>query len=76
MTHDEKINYMRIAAGICTYGFTTQQLDLLVTLYELILEKKGKASVDDAVDAELAVKKRADIIARSNLLDKVSEKIG
>lgn len=47
ITHDEKINYLKIAAGICNFGFSPLQLDLLVSLYELILEKKSDATIDD-----------------------------
>jgi hypothetical protein len=60
MKHEEKINYLRIAAGICAFGFTNEQLDLLISLYELVLEKKGKASIEDAVAIELKVKERAE----------------
>lgn len=73
MTHEEKINYMRIAAGICGYGFKNESLDLLVSLYELILEKQGKSDIEDMVRVEVAVKQRADAKKRSELLDKVSE---
>lgn len=76
MTHDEKINYMRIASGIAGYGFKHEQLDLLVSLYELILEHKGKSSIDHVTKIESEVKNRADVKARSELLDKVSGKVG
>jgi hypothetical protein len=74
MTHEEKINYMRIAAGICSFGFRNDQLDLLVSLYELILKKKGKSNVEDALNVEHEVKNRADTKAKQDLLDKVSDK--
>lgn len=75
MTHEEKINYMRIAAGIAGFGMKNEHLDLLVSVYELILEKKGKGNIEDVVKIESEVKHRADIKARSELLDKVSEKV-
>ena len=75
MTHEEKINYMRIAAGICSFGFKNEHLDLLVSLYELTMKKEGKTALDDIVDVELAVKKRAEIELKKELLDKVSEKV-
>lgn len=75
MTHEEKINYMRIAAGICALGFTQKQLDLLVSLYELVIEKQGKANLEDAIGIESEVKKRADIKSKTDLLDKVSDKV-
>jgi hypothetical protein len=75
MTHEEKINYMRIAAGIAGFGIKNEHLDLLVSVYELILEKKGKSDIEDVVKIESEVKHRADVKARSELLDKVSEKV-
>jgi len=75
MTHEQKINYMRIAAGIACLGFSNSQLDLLVSLYELVLRKKGEATVDDTVNVELEVKKRSDIKSKQDLLDKVSDKV-
>jgi hypothetical protein len=76
MTHEEKINYMRIAAGITGFGLRDEHLDLLVSLYELVVKREGKTSLSDVVDIEREVKKRADIKARQDALDKVSEKVG
>ncbi len=75
MTHEEKINYLRIAAGICTLGFSNEQMDLLVSLYDVIIENKGNTDLEQIVKIESEVKKRADAKHRSELLDKVSEKI-
>ena len=75
MTHEEKINYMRIATGIVGYGFDTKDLDILVSLYELVIEKKGDSDLQTICEIEAEVKKRADIKSRSELLDKVSEKV-
>lgn len=74
MTHDQKINYMRIAAGICGYGFTNKQLDLLVSIYDLVTEKQDETSLKDVVKAECDVKQRDDVKSRQELLDKVSTK--
>ena len=63
MTHKEKINYMRISAGICRYGFSNEQLDTLVSLYELIIEKKGDGTIDDITKIEIECKKRAETIS-------------
>ena len=76
MTHEEKINYMKIAAGIVGYGFDTKGLDMLVSLYELIIEKQGETDLKTVCKVEADVKKRADIKSRSEMLDKVSEKVG
>lgn len=74
MTHEEKINYLRIASGICGFSIQNEHLDLLISLYELVLEKKGNGKIDDIVDVELKVKERTDAKKRSELLDKVSKK--
>lgn len=75
MEHEEKINYMRIAAGIAGFGINNEHLDLLVSLYELVLKKKGKGNIDDVVDIEYEVKKRHELKKTQELLDKVSEKV-
>lgn len=74
MTHEQKINYMRIAAGIVGYGFDNKGLDMLVSLYELVIEKQGDTDMKSVCKIEAEVKSRADTKSRSELLDKVSEK--
>lgn len=69
MTHEEKINYMRIVAGICCLGFTNEQLDKLVSLYELVIEKQGGSTVDDAIQIEHAVKERE----KKRLIEKIPD---
>lgn len=74
MTHEEKISYMKVAAGICGFGFRYDQIDLLVSLYELVIEKGGDADLRSCTRIESEVKARADKKHREDLLDKVSEK--
>ena len=76
MTHEDKIDYMRIATGVIGYGFDNKSLDLLVSVYELVLEKQGKSDLSDVVKIESEVKKRADKKHESDLLDKFSDKVG
>jgi hypothetical protein len=76
MTHEEKISYMRIASGIVGYGFDDKSLDLLVSIYELVLEKQGDSDLSDVLKVESEVKKRADKKHKSDLLDKFSDKVG
>jgi hypothetical protein len=76
MTHEQKINYMRIAAGIVGYGFDNKGLDMLVSLYELVIEKQGESDLKTISEIEADVKKRDDLKKRSELLDKISEKVG
>ena len=75
MTHEEKINYMKIATGIVGYGFDKKNLDKLVSIYELIIEKKEKTDLKSISKMEDEVNKRADIKKRKELLDKVDEKV-
>ena len=75
MTQEQKINNMKIAAGICGFGFDNKGLDLLVSLYELISEKEGQTSLCDVTKVQMDVKNRDDAKTRSELLDKVSEKL-
>ena len=66
---------MRIAAGIVGYGFDNKGLDMLVSLYELVIEKQGETDMNSVCKIEAEVKNRDDIKKRSELLDKVSEKL-
>lgn len=75
MSHEEKIECMRLACGICNFGIDHKNMDLLVSLYELILEKKDNANIKDALQVQREVKERDDVKKRSELLDKVSVKI-
>lgn len=74
MTHDQKITYMKMAAGLSGFHINHEHLDLLVSTYELILEKKGATDLMDCGRVEVAVKKRAEIAKKSELLDKFSKK--
>lgn len=74
MTHEEKIQYMKYATGICHYGFTTKQLDLLVSLYEKVLVSKGETSLMDISKIEAQVEKRAEIARKKEVLDEFSKK--
>lgn len=75
MSHEEKINYLRIAASLCNYGFTNQQLDLFYSLYEAVIEKQGNNDLKEILEIESRVKAKHEAIAKSELLDKFSEKI-
>ncbi len=70
-THEQKINNMRIAAGIAGFGFSHEQLDLLVSLYDLVQKKKGQTDVDSIVSVEFAVKKRTEEKRKKKLIEKI-----
>lgn len=58
MTHKEKINYMKIAAGIVGYGFDEKGLDMLVSMYDLVLEKQGQTDLKQIVKVQYEVEER------------------
>ena len=61
MTHEEKINYMQIASAIVGYNFNTKSLDMLVSIYELVIENKGKTDLDKITEVKFDVERRADL---------------
>lgn len=58
MTPEEKLNYMRIAAGIVGYSFDRKGLDMLVSVYDLVIEKQGDADLRSIVKVECEVVER------------------
>lgn len=46
MTHRDKINYMDTALQIAGYKLNTEDIDMITSLYDLILEKKGGTDID------------------------------
>ena len=75
MTHDEKIEYMKIAAGVVGFNFKHEHLDFIVSLYELLLEQKGKTNIENISKIADEVHHRAEMKKNQELLNKVSEKI-
>ena len=66
---------MKIACGVVGYAFDPKGLDLLVSLYELVIEKQGKTDLTDIAKVEVEVKQRADAKSKSDMLDKISDKV-
>jgi hypothetical protein len=58
MTHEEKINYMKIAASITGYGFELSGLDMLVSIYELVVEMRGETDLNSICTVQDAVEYR------------------
>jgi hypothetical protein len=58
MTHEEKISYMKVAAGIIGYNFHVQDLDMLVSIYDKILQKKGDTDLKDLVDIQIKIERK------------------
>lgn len=66
---------MDIAARLCSFGFKKEDLDLLVHLYEGVIEKECEFSLKDAAKVKTDVKARERQRNVSDMLDKVSEKV-
>ena len=58
MTNEEKIKYMRIATGVVGMSFNELGVDILVSIYELTMEKGGEASLRDMAKIEMEAKDR------------------
>ena len=58
MTHEEKIKYMKVATGIVGYNFNPKILDLLVSIYDLVLEKQGETDLKSVCKVEAEVNER------------------
>lgn len=58
LSHEKKIDYLQLAAGICGFGIQEQHLDLLITIYEKVLIRKGEYSLDEMTHDKLEVDRR------------------
>jgi hypothetical protein len=58
MKHEEKINYMKIALGICSFSLKIEDIDLIVSIYDLVLDKKGEANISEVFKIQQSVKDR------------------
>ena len=58
MTHEEKINYMKIALGICSFSLKIEDIDLIFSIYDLVNEKKGEGNIKDILKIQESVKDR------------------
>jgi hypothetical protein len=45
MTQEEKINYMRLATGIVGFRFNPKDLDMFVSIYDLVIQNKGETDL-------------------------------
>lgn len=58
MTANQKIKYMKIAADLCQFHFKHDQLDLLISLYELVILKEGNADMWDVAKVKAKIEER------------------
>ena len=58
LTHEKKVTYFRIAANICGFHFHNSHSDLLVSLYDKVLEKGGDLDLRTIAEVEAAAHAR------------------
>jgi hypothetical protein len=58
MTHEEKVNYLRLTLGICEVKTDLKTADLILQLCDLIKRKKDKTNLRDAIEVFTDVRKR------------------
>lgn len=58
MTHEEKVNYMKIATAIVGYGFDEKGIDSIISVYELVLKRKGRTNIEDIIDVKHQISER------------------
>ena len=71
MTHDQKINYLRIAFQLQDVNCTNQMCDRIITTYERLMKRKGKFSVRDAVDIDFEMKAKYQQVQDFEELDEI-----
>lgn len=52
------VKYMTIGARLCNFGFTDEQVHLLVALYEAVSQKSGELNLHDVVEIKISVAKQ------------------
>jgi hypothetical protein len=75
MTHEEKVEFFRIGSNLVNVGINSLQADLLISMYEAVLEKKGELTLRDASKIASEAESRANAKSRSKLLDKFSTEV-
>lgn len=58
MTHDDKISYMKVACGIVGHSFHEMGLDMLVSIYDKIIQMEGNTDLKTLVDVQLEVERK------------------
>jgi hypothetical protein len=58
MKHEDKIKYIQIACGMCGFNIPMEYMDMIISMYELILEKEGNADMKDIARIMAIVKEK------------------
>jgi len=66
MTHEQKIRYMEIATSIVGFKFRQQDMDMIVSLYDLVLEKEGETDLESVCKLQFEVEQKySNIVGRA-----------
>lgn len=58
MSSDKKAKYLTVALNICNLALNQQQVDLIVNLYDLVLEKKGETDLESIIKVKIENKEK------------------
>lgn len=58
MTHEEKISYMALALSMMNLNIGKENLDKVVSVYELLLKKEGDVNIKDIVKLEATISEK------------------
>lgn len=61
MTHEEKIAYMNLALSMMKFNIGKENLDKVVSIYELIQKKEGNANIKDICKLEAEISKKYNV---------------
>ena len=66
LTHQEKITYLDISMRVCGFNFKPEHLDLIITMFEAILQKKGETDLKDIAKIQSQVNDRNQVVEPPN----------
>lgn len=73
--NEKEIKELQVACAIAGFHFELEQLDMLVSLQELVKSKGGDLTMSEVIDVKFQAKERANVKHRKEALDKFSEKV-
>jgi hypothetical protein len=71
MTHEEKLNYMKVAAGVVGFCFKPEGIDMLVSIYDLVLRNRGETDLKMICEVQAQVNEREE---QRLIAEKIKEK--
>ena len=75
MTHENEIKYFKISCGMVGMTLDDNHSDLLLSMYKLVLLKREKTTIEDALEVKSLVQNRANTRQAQNTLNKHSKKV-